>query len=239
MTTSAGFACCEKRFFERMLEFGWAPTVVFDIGAAHGSWSSVIAEALPEARFELFEPLATVDAEYRERLDETLREHPGFRLHEFALGDRNGEAEFWRMPSAVGSSLLSAGAPLEERIRVPVRRLDDAVAALGLPQPQLIKMDVQGGEALVIKGGVRTVMQADMLHLETWLRRGYGKTTPLLTELMEGLRPLGFVLVHLGDFYREGHQELASVDAFFAHARLVERLRESGAGFPWPASWEG
>lgn len=238
MPTSAGFACCEKRFFERMLEFGWAPTVVFDIGAAHGSWSAAIAEVLPRARFELFEPLAPVDAEYREKLDENLREHPRFRLHEFALGDRNGEAEFRRTPNSVASSLLADGAPQEQLIRVPVRRLDDAVVALGLPQPQLIKMDVQGGEALVIRGGVRTVMQADMLHLETWLRRGYGKTTPLLTELIEGLRPLGFVLVHLGDFYREGHQELASVDAFFAHARLIERQRADGAGFPWPASWE-
>ena len=238
MTAVSAFAQCEKQFFTRMQACGFEPSVIYDVGAAHGCWSAVIAEVFPEAQFELFEPLAGRDPVYRRELDRRLESHPNFRLHEFAVGDRNGEADFWCMPSAVASSLLAQSAPRDQRIKVPVRRLDDAVAALGLPQPQLIKMDIQGGEALAISGGVKTVVQADMLHLETWLRRGYGKPTPLLPELMDGLRPLGFVLVHLGDFYREDHQELASVDAFFAHARLIERLRAGGGEFPWPAAWE-
>jgi FkbM family methyltransferase len=227
------FAQCEKRFFSRLVDRGYEASVVYDIGAANGSWSEAIAEVFPNASFELFEPLASRNAEYREVLDERLRGRPNFRVHEIALSDHNGESQFWAAPNAVGSSLVARGMPAEQMIIMPVRRLDDAVERLGLKQPQIIKMDVQAGEALVLKGGVKTVAQADLLHMETWLRRGYGKMTPLLPELIEGLRPLGFVLVHIGDFYREQTQEIASVDAFFAHARLIQRYREAGQ-FPWP-----
>lgn len=236
MTT--GFAQCEQAFFSRLQQRGYEPEVVYDIGAANGSWSAAVAEVLPGARYELFEPLASRHAPYREALAERLRVHPKFRVHDIALGDRNGEAEFWATPNAVASSLLARAAPSEQKIIVPVRRLDDYAAEQKLPQPQVVKADVQAGEALVITGGVRTVAGADILHLETWLRRGYGKQTPLLPELIEGLRPLGFVLVHLGDFYREAHQEIASVDAFFAHLRLIRRFASDGGGFPWPDAWE-
>lgn len=232
------FAQCEQRFFSRLRERGYQPSVVYDIGAANGSWSAAIAEVLPDAQYELFEPLASRHEPYRQVLAERLREQPRFRIHPIALSDRNGEAEFWETPNAVASSLLARAAPSEQKIVVPVRRLDDYAAERGLPQPQVIKADVQAGEALVIAGGVRAVARADVLHLETWLRRGYGRTTPLLTELIEALRPLGFVLVHLGDFYREQHQEIASVDAFFAHMRLIQRFRDDAGGFPWPDAWE-
>lgn len=232
------FAQCEQRFFARLRDRGYEPSVIYDIGAANGSWSAAIAEVLPDAQYELFEPLASRHELYRPMLAERLREQPRFRLHAVALGDRNGETEFWETPNAVASSLLARAAPSEQKIIVPVRRLDDYVAEHGLPQPQVVKADVQAGEALVITGGVRTVAGADILHLETWLRRGYGKQTPLLPELIEGLRPLGFVLVHLGDFYREAHQEIASVDAFFAHLRLIRRFANDGGAFPWPDAWE-
>jgi len=236
MTTT--FAQCERRFFARLLERGYQPSVIFDIGAANGSWSAALAAVLPDAQYELFEPLASRHEPYRRSLSERMLDHPRFRLHTVALGDRNGEAEFWEAPHAVASSLLARAAPSEQKIVVPVRRLDDYVSEHKLPLPQVVKADVQAGEALVITGGVRTVAGADILHLETWLRRGYGKQTPLLPELIEGLRPLGFVLVHLGDFYREQHQEIASVDAFFAHLRLIRRFATEGGAFPWPDAWE-
>jgi hypothetical protein len=154
-----------------------------------------------------------------------------------ALGEKNGNADFWAEPNAVGSSLLVGNVPAEQKISVPVHRLDDFVAEYRLSQPQLIKADVQGGELQVINGGRNTFEAADLLHLETWLVRGYGKSTPLLTELMEVLKPMGHVLVQIGDFWRKPDQELASVDAFFAHRRLIERLKEQGDQYPWPANW--
>ncbi len=231
------FAHCERQLFSRLSALGFSPRVVFDVGGSNAAWSTSLRDVFPEASFELFEPLAGLRPDYDRVLEWALRNNPSFRLHNIALGESNGHAPFWSEPAGVGSSLLVGNVPAEQKINVPIRRLDDFVAEKRLPQPQVIKVDVQGGELQVIRGGLKTFEAADMLHLESWLTRGYGKQTPLLPELMDALRPLGFVLVQIGDFWRRPDQELASVDAFFAHRRLIQRLAEAGDGFPWPANW--
>lgn len=240
MTTAAPFAHCESVFFTRLRGLGYDARVFFDIGSAQCGWSNTIAEVYPDARFELFEPLAGRYNDYQPFIEERLRAHPNFRLHPFALGAASGEAEFWLHTKGVGSSLLAEGFPKDECIRVPVVRLDDVMKSLALPQPQVIKMDVQGGEGLIIEGGRNTIAAADVLHLETWISSAYHGKTPLLTEIIEQVRPLGFTLVQLGSFWRNPRtQEIQSVDVFFAHARLIQRFEEAGAGFPWPAKYEG
>lgn len=239
MTTTVApvFANAELQFFTRLKDLGVTPDVVFDIGGSNSAWSTTINQVYGEARYELFEPLAGRCIEYDRVLEWALRTHPNFRLHPVALGERNCHADFWFHPEASASSLLLGKATAEQKISVPVRRLDDFVAEYRLAQPQVIKADVQGGELQVINGGRNTIAAADLLHLETWLVRGYGSSTPLLPELMEVLKPLGHVLVQIGDFWRKPDQELASVDAFFAHRRLIDRLKERGDQYPWPANW--
>ncbi|MFO0832282.1 MAG: FkbM family methyltransferase [Phycisphaerales bacterium] len=236
MPTAAPFASCEKQFFGRLAAGGFSPACIVDIGGSNASWSTALHEVFPEARFDLFEPLAGRRADYDHILEWALRTHPTFHLHEVALGTTNGTAEFWNEEHGVGSSLLTRNAPRDQVVVVPVRRLDDYRAEVGIPQPQLVKIDVQGGELLVMQGGVGTIENADMLHIETWLGRGYGSQTPLLPEVMDFLRPMGHILVQLGEYWRKPDQELFVVDAFFAHRRLVDRLAGSGA-FPWPQNW--
>lgn len=235
MLTATSFAHSEKQFFARLAELGFDPACVYDIGASNGTWSSIMAEFFPTAQFEMFEPLVRPD--YGDVLSHHLDTHPNLRMHRVALGSANGEAEFWNEPNGFGSSLLVRNVPQQEKVRVPVRRLDDFAHELGLPQPDVIKVDVQGGELRVLEGGRRTFAKARVLHLETWLRRGYGGETPLLHELIDALRPMEFLLVDIGDFWRHASEELYSVDAFFAHRALIDELRANGAGFPWAPNW--
>lgn len=237
MPSGTPFAHIEREFFAKAAALGFIPKCVVDVGGAEGSWSAAIAEVFPETRFELFEPLVGQRPDYDEILRRHMRSHPRFRMHPVALGSENGTAEFWNQRYPEGSSLLVKNAPAEERMIVRVRRLDDFIEERGIPQPELVKMDVQGSEAMVIRGGAKTIEAADMLHIETWLGRAYGPETPLLPELMNLLRPLGHVLVHLGEHWRKPSEELAAIDAFFAHQRLIDRLAAAGNGFPWPPNW--
>lgn len=237
MTTATPFAATECRFFSDLCDRGFVVDSVFDIGGSNGAWSTSMVEVFPNARFDLFEPLATHDPEYARILEWVKGRHQAVHVHAIALGAQAGDANFWKAPWAVGSSLLTRNAPPSELIQVPVERLDDYRREHSLPQPQLVKMDVQGAELLVLQGGTATVREADALHLETWLGRGYGTATPLLPEIMDFLRPLDHVLVQLGDYWRRPNQELVSVDAFFVHRRLIERLAAAGKSFPWPANW--
>jgi FkbM family methyltransferase len=236
-TVAPDFANAELQFFTRLKELGVAPEVVFDIGGSNAAWSTTINQVYGEARYELFEPLAGRCEQYDRILEWALRTHSNFHVHPVALGEQNGHADFWAHPDPAASSMLIGNAPTEQIISIPVHRLDDLVAERSLAQPQIIKADVQGAELQIINGGRRTFERADVLHLETWLIRAYRRATPLLTELIETLKPMGHVLVQLGDYWRKPDQELISVDAFFAHRRLIERLKEQGDQYPWPANW--
>ena len=228
------FAQHEVLFLKRLAALGYQAETIFDIGAAQAAWSAAISEVYPEAQYHLFEPLAGRHQDYDRFLEPSTRERTNFHLHPVALGKTNGHAEFWYHPGGYGSSLICVHQPAEERISVPVHRLDDLVANASLPQPQIIKADVQGGEYEIIEGGSKTFAAADILHLETWLERGYGKRTPLLHELIEILTPLNFRIVQFGNFWRNQRELLASVDVFFASARLIDRLAAQANGFPWP-----
>jgi FkbM family methyltransferase len=237
MQVASPFAACEKQLFARLSDLGFKPECVVDVGGSNGAWSTTIVDVFPEARFEMFEPLAGRRPEYDRVLEWALRTYPNLRMHPVALGEVNGMAEFWNEKHGVGSSLLADTRPANEKIIVPVRRLDDFLAERNIPQPQVVKLDVQGAELMVMRGGRATVEKADLIHLEAWLVRGYGDSTPLLHEIIDFLRPLGHALVELGDFWRKPSQELVTVDAFFAHRRLIDRLAAAGNGFPWRENW--
>ncbi|HLP85477.1 MAG TPA: FkbM family methyltransferase [Phycisphaerales bacterium] len=237
MKTSSTFAEIEKEFFQRLTRCGWSASAVIDVGGSNGAWSRTLADVLPDCRFDLFEPLASRDPEYATILKNLCDDQTQFILHEVALGATAGTQQFWKQPWAVGSSLLARNAPPDEIIEVSVARLDDYREQHGIPQPQLIKIDVQGGELLVLEGGRQTAALADALHIETWLGRGYGKQTPLLPDVMDFLRPLDHVLVQLGEYWRKPDQELFVVDAFFVHRRLIDQIASAGCEYPWPQNW--
>jgi FkbM family methyltransferase len=216
----------ERDFLRKLLRAGYRPDVVFDIGASNGKWSEAIATVLPDATFELFEPLAGYSTN-SEGLTDRLRCLKRARIHRIALGEANGEQAMCVGDDLDGSSLRDRGDIPEIRERIPVKvfRLDDFVTENRLPQPDIVKIDCQGAEDSIIRGGMETVSDADVLLLETWLVRGYGPKTPLLTELIEMLRPLSFVVVEIGErFYDERHR-LYSVDAFFCSERLITKFQ--------------
>ena len=222
----SGLFAQERQFLRKLVEIGYRPTIVFDVGASTGIWSEMIATVLPGARFELFEPLAGYP-KYSTGLEDRLRRMGCLHLNEVALGEENGEQLMCVADGLYGSSLRDRGSIPEtlERIPVSVCRLDDIVTENRLPWPDIVKIDCQGAEDAIIRGGIQTLSHADVLFLETWLVRGYGPKTPLLTEIIEMLRPLSFTILEIGEkFFDESHR-LYSVDAFFGSERLLSQVR--------------
>ena len=216
----------ERQFLRVLLSAGYRPEIIYDIGASTGIWSETIATVLPEAAYELFEPLATHPLYGPHHQDRTQR-LSRFRVHPVAFGDKNSEEQMCVTPDAYGSSLLDRGAipEISERIPIQVFRLDDFASQNKLPAPNVIKIDCQGAEAAIIRGGFNTVSCADVLFLETWLQRGYGPQTPLLAEIIQQLRPLFFTIVDIGEKFFDDRHRLYSVDAFFCSERLLKDFR--------------
>jgi FkbM family methyltransferase len=120
-----------------------------DVGANRGQLLRVALRAAPAGRHIAFEPIP-------ELADELRREFPSLDSRQLALSDQPGAAEFCHFRTMDGWSGLrrslevsdERGAP--EYIDVRVSTLD---AELGELRPDVIKIDVEGAELEVVRGG--------------------------------------------------------------------------------------
>jgi FkbM family methyltransferase len=170
--------------------------VIYDVGASVGRWSIAAQNVFPDAKFEMFEPLAgrVAEVDAKSQMDNVRNG----RLHRLALSDRTGPGEIKVLgPTGVGSSILVLDFDKRKNLTIipcEYARMDDIVSSKELPQPDFIKLDTQAAELKVLKGAVETLKRTQFLLLETWIRRVYGPETPLFHEISAWLYAHEFVL---------------------------------------------
>lgn len=219
----------DRRGFCQLRNLGVKLDSFFDIGASNGCWSHRVSADFPQARFDLFEPLVDQIPEYRQKLNWCFAQHPGFHLHQVALGAECKTTTMHITPNAAGSTALdmNGSAPADWRtVQVEMLTVDAAVERFGLSVPQVIKIDTQGCELEILRGAEQTLPQVELLLLECWLARSYGPATPLWIELADWLNARDFHLWDIGHGYRAPDGTLISQDCFFLNRRSsVSRLR--------------
>ncbi len=203
-----------KKFKDR----GFNPNCIFDIGAAGGQWSKIISSVFPEAQFHLCEPLADIEPVYKNNLEIVLKKKTNFTLHKFAVGNDNKKISFFKKKSSpyASTAISKEENPNFDQIELQMIKLDSLIQSHNILPPQLIKIDIQGGELEALKGGEGHLKSADLLLLETWLSRGYGPSTPLLHEIINYLLPRGFHLFDFSGEYRNAQGCLISPDVFLS-----------------------
>jgi FkbM family methyltransferase len=174
-----------------------APNTVLDIGGSHGQFVKEAMRFFPGASIYSFEPIPEC---YRELL--ALRELvPNLHPMELALGDRDGEQDLWLSAFRDSSSLHEmlpahvAAWPhteMESKITVQIARLDAVAPTLELKPPIFAKMDVQGHELAVIRGGRETLSRCERVMLECNFAPLY-QGQPTFDQLSDELHSLGFL----------------------------------------------
>lgn len=100
---------------------------------------------------------------------------PGFTAFNVALGDSEGSVDFYRSEFSPSSSLLPMGQAHKELFpftseitseKVTLRMLDSYSHSMTIPGGLLIKIDVQGAEDQVLRGGPRLLDRADAVIAE-------------------------------------------------------------------------
>lgn len=144
--------------------------VVYDAGANLGLYCRFLAGVLGAATVVAFEPVAENRLLLRRNL-ELGRIADRVRLLPYALSDEDGEALFQvddRQSSSGTLDRVTAGEPSVGRKNLGLgpltetvvsRRLDTVLRDEGLPQPALIKIDVEGAEALLLRGAARLLAE--------------------------------------------------------------------------------
>jgi FkbM family methyltransferase len=206
---------------------GYQPALVIDVGAHKGDWTLLAAGEFPAARLVMVE----ADREREPRLREVVGLLPGrVGLTMTLLGpEARADVRFFSM--GMGSSVMEelTSAPRTEQ-HLPMQTLDAVVAASGgapAGAPVLLKLDVQGYELEVLRGGTQTLAASDVLIAELSLLE-YNRGAPLMNEVIAYLDARGFVPYDLaGTVRRYEDSALFQVDMVFVRKDHALRARKA------------
>ena len=131
--------------------------VIYDIGANVGTWTLLAKSILPHAHVHAFEPLP----KHCDAFSATTSQLDDVVLHRVALGAEEKDAKLLVTDFSDASSILSltdfgqSAFGIREVEQFPIRTipLDHYRETHRLSWPDLIKLDVQGYELEVLKGG--------------------------------------------------------------------------------------
>ncbi|MBP6705563.1 MAG: FkbM family methyltransferase [Vicinamibacteria bacterium] len=179
-----------------------------DVGAYIGELLEPMVEIAPKGRHYAFEP----QVEHARALARRFRD---VLVFDVALGETRGRQSFVLALDAPARSGFKRREypPGEDRTRdmtVEVRRLDDIVPATA--PVAFIKVDVEGGEFLVLRGARATIARhRPVIVFEFGLgsAEGYGSTPERVWDFMQGA--LGLRLWLMSDWL-EGRPPLSSDD---------------------------
>lgn len=169
---------------------------VLDIGGNIGQFSKTMRYLLPNAQIYAFEPLNDCFL----KIETLMVGDTNFKAFNIGLGEKEDVLVMQKSSYAPSSSFLKMtdkhkiafpNTAINNDIKVKVKRLDEVVRDLKIGNSMLIKVDVQGYEAMVLKGGLETFAKAKVLIMELSFQELYEKQ-PLFDDIYRELIKQGF-----------------------------------------------
>lgn len=146
-------------FCRRLPEGG----VIYDIGANVGYFSLLAARRCrPEGSVHSFEPVSELVTDLEAVMDVNQLQQK-VTAHAVALSDSNGSVRFYT-PASAETGVIATVAHNRElteapAIDVPTLTMDTFVFEQGNAPPDVVKVDVEGAEACVLKGAQRVLQE--------------------------------------------------------------------------------
>lgn len=200
----------------RVKDTGFQPNSVLDIGAYIGKWSQAASVAFPEAKYLMLEAQPEAH-EYLTKLKNYDPEKFDFEIT--LLGEENkASVPFFQTltpAGSTGSSMYPEQTDFPQRqLNLNMQRLDEITNARPDQTFDLIKLDVQGAELDVLKGGTETLRNAHFLVVETSLFP-YNAGAPLFAEVIQFLAEYGFMVMDIFQPVRDANGLLFQADMIF------------------------
>jgi len=197
----------QKNRITLIKNLGMEPKSILDIGAYHGNWAKAVKEIFPDSYIKLIEG----NKDNKEELEKT-----GFPFLIDVLYKEKVDKEYFKCQTGCGegntiykeNSFFPFGSET-----VTCNTLDDALDDDPL-QYDLVKIDCQGAELDIMKGGVETIKGAKALLLELPILE-YNEGAPTLLETLTYIDSVGFRIFDIIDFHNQSKGLLLQIDAIF------------------------
>ncbi len=196
--------------------------LILEIGANDGSSTLQFLEVFPRCRIHAFEPDLRAIDKWRAKIADARA-----TLWTLAIGEDDGERTFWISDgSRTGCEgpwdksgslrrpkehlLRNPDITFEQTMTVGARRLDSWADELGVGEVDFIWADVQGAEAELIAGGLKTLARTRLFYTEYRNWEAYEGQVPLgrILDLLPGFEVetlyKGDVLLRNAAFARSG-----------------------------------
>lgn len=182
-------------YLPQYIQYEWISrfriSTFIDIGANDGNISKAINYISPKTTIFAFEPI-----KQKKSIIESKIKSDNLTVETLALGDHTGIQEFYEYDFLPASSFLKPdpkifGKKIAKSYPVKITTLDQYFDKKKFKKPVFIKMDTEGTENLIIRGGQKLLRQASLIIIETSFIK-HRKNQCLFDEIHSYLIKLGF-----------------------------------------------
>lgn len=196
-----------QRFRYRLQHLKHPVKSVLDVGAYRGDFARLIKELFPNAKIKCVEG--------DERQAPFLLD---FDVDFYLLSKKTKQLDFYTLPEnacTTGSSIYRENTVYYQDPLV-VKKWAYALDDLNFPCFDFIKLDVQGSELDILKGGKKYLAktQPRYLLIETSIQE-YNQGAPLAAEVISYLNKIGYRLQDIFDVLYDQNNQLLQVDFLF------------------------
>ncbi len=190
---------------------------IYDIGAYRGKWSTFLSNtSLKNKKFFLFE--ANIENNiYLKKLN--------FKYFISVLSDKIKEVKFYSKAHTGDSYYLEQTNFYKKNLISVLKKtntLDDIVTKNNLPFPDFIKIDTQGSEIDILKGGKKVVENCNIILLECPIIQ-YNLGSPNLSEYIEYLNLINFVPYDICETHNID-KVLIQIDILFVRKSIIKDI---------------
>lgn len=182
-------------YLKELRDIGFEPKVIYDIGSCVGHWARIATKVFPKAVIYCFEPNLDAMKLYMnfsdslESPDYRFKDIPNSRVFPVLLSDTEKEVKFYYSKEHInGNSYYKENSEHFDNFTLRNTR---TLNSFNIPLPDLVKIDVQGAEIDIIRGGLDKISHAKHMVIEIQ-HTDYNLGAPKVQETMPFIESLGF-----------------------------------------------
>jgi FkbM family methyltransferase len=188
--------------FSVLQTVGWSPRTILDIGGYKGHWTRQVRSMFPFARVTIVEP------NHHKEL-ETI----GVPVHYEVLSSEISQVP-WYSNMTTGDSLYKELTRHYSNVSPTMRTTTTLDTLFPGEQFDCIKLDCQGAELDILKGGKELLNTTDVVLMECPFAGKYNEGAPTFIEYIQYMDSIGFSPLDITELHR-ANEILCQIDILF------------------------